>query len=259
MNAEEFQQYLSTAIENYASEHVEAGDWEKSGAISKARNEYEKLLPMDEKTDNHYLYSIYTQDKVVGMIWFSKISNDKGFIYDINILNKFQGKGYGKEAMKLIEIEGKKFGIKKIRLHVFGHNQTAFKLYEKIGYQTTNVMMEKNIEDNDWENGLTIKELHTLPKKKSFKYQGSLAGGLTLYFGTSRKEKVSQQQCRHLLEKFKGDTILVGRSFNNPPPGSLGEWLIENVTKRAIASYVAPILVEEGYAKWISYKELQFF
>ncbi len=103
-----------------------------------------------------------------------------------------------------------------------------------------------------------MKQLQTIPKNKPYKYEGSLAEGITLYFGTGRKETVDQKKCKQLIDHFKGQTILVGRSFNNPPPDSLGEWLIEHVSKRAIASYVAPILVEEGYAKWIGSKELQF-
>jgi hypothetical protein len=104
-----------------------------------------------------------------------------------------------------------------------------------------------------------LKELKTVPKKRIFKYKGSIAEGITLYFGTNRREIVGQNQCMLLIEHFKGQTIPVGRSFNNPSPNSLGEWLIANVTKRAIASYVAPILVEEGFAKWIGTKELQFY
>jgi hypothetical protein len=105
---------------------------------------------------------------------------------------------------------------------------------------------------------LIMKELQTIPRKRIFRYEGSFATGITLYFGTGRKEIIEQRECQLLIKKFRTQKVAVGRSFNNPPPDSLGEWLLENVTKRAIASYVAPILVEEGYARWIDSKELQF-
>jgi ribosomal protein S18 acetylase RimI-like enzyme len=79
------------------------------------------------------------------MLWLAKKTNDKGFIYDINILDNYQGRGFGKEAMKQIELIGKSLGLKKIGLHVFGHNKVARGLYEKLGYQTTNLIMEKEI------------------------------------------------------------------------------------------------------------------
>ncbi|MDR7074729.1 hypothetical protein [Fictibacillus barbaricus] len=103
-----------------------------------------------------------------------------------------------------------------------------------------------------------MKELHTIPKKSPFKYEGSLEEGIILYFGTGRKEKMNQKQCLLLLDNFKGKRVVVGRSFNSPPPHSLGEWLLTNVSKRAIASYVAPVLIEEGFAKWVGSKEIQF-
>jgi hypothetical protein len=40
----------------------------------------------------------------------------------------------------------------------------------------------------------------------------------------------------------------MGTSRDNPPTGSVGAWLQENVTKTAIASYVGPILLSEGLA-----------
>lgn len=48
----------------------------------------------------------------------------------------------------MIEIETiarQELGMKKIGLHVFGHNKVARGLYEKLGYETTNVVMAKTI------------------------------------------------------------------------------------------------------------------
>lgn len=45
--------------------------------------------------------------------------------------------------MKEIEIIGEEIGLKSIRLHVFGHNKIARRLYEKLGYIETNIKMKK--------------------------------------------------------------------------------------------------------------------
>jgi hypothetical protein len=50
----------------------------------------------------------------------------------------------------------------------------------------------------------------------------------------------------------------VGTSRDCPPAGSVGEWLQENVTKLAIASYLAPILVHRGDAEWLDDHTLRF-
>lgn len=48
---------------------------------------------------------------------------------------------------------------------------------------------------------------------------------------------------------FRGRKVPVSTSRTDPRRDSLGAWLQVNVTPTAIASYVAPILVHEGYAE----------
>lgn len=143
MSSDEFQEYLDYAIENFAYEQVKSGNWKKSDAINKAREEHKRLLPDGANTKNHYLFTIRDGDLKVGMVWLAKKDDNKGFIYDINIWKSNQGKGYGKQAMKKVEIIAKEIGMKMIGLNVFGHNKVAKELYENLGYIETNIKMEK--------------------------------------------------------------------------------------------------------------------
>ena len=145
MNSEEYQKYITSAIKSYAKEKVLSGNWNQEESIRKAEEEYTRLLPKGEKTESNFLYNILNDDKAIGVLWLARKSEKEGFIYDINILEQYQGFGYAKEAMKQIEIVGKELGMNKIGLHVFGHNKVARGLYDKLGYQTTNVLMEKEI------------------------------------------------------------------------------------------------------------------
>lgn len=145
MNSSEFNEYLRFAVEKYADEHVKAGNWNEEEAISKATKEYERLLPEREKTENNHLFTIRDEDKEVGMIWLAQHPNDKGVIFDIHIWEGNQGRGYGKQAMKEIENVAKGLGLKNIGLHVFAHNQVARRLYEKLGYLETDIIMDKKI------------------------------------------------------------------------------------------------------------------
>lgn len=145
MNSDEYQKYISSAIESYAEEKVLSGNWSQEESISRAEEEYTRLLPKGEKTEGNCLYTILDADKAIGVIWLAQKSEKEGFIYDISILEKYRGFGYAKEAMKQIENVGRKLGMNKIGLHVFGHNKVARGLYDKLGYQTTNVLMEKEI------------------------------------------------------------------------------------------------------------------
>jgi ribosomal protein S18 acetylase RimI-like enzyme len=145
MDSTEFQKYLSFAIKNYAEQHVQAGNWNEQESISKATEQYTQLLPDGEKTANNKLYTIRFEDHAVGMIWMTLKSNNKGFIYDINIWEGYQGRGYGKQAMEEIEMVGRKLGLKNIGLHVFAHNNIARGLYEKLGYKETDIVMVKEL------------------------------------------------------------------------------------------------------------------
>ncbi len=96
--------------------------------------------------------------------------------------------------------------------------------------------------------GVLGEELATWAGKSKFQYKGSVEQGAKIYFGNGQYIKVRPGQFANMLEHFAGCTVKVGTSRTNPPRDSLGTWLMENVTKTAIASYVAPILIAEGLA-----------
>ncbi|MGE6600638.1 GNAT family N-acetyltransferase [Lysinibacillus fusiformis] len=145
MNHEEFKQYISYAIEDYAKDKIASGNWSEDEAIDLSRESFERLLPNGEKTENNHLSSIFHDDILVGMIWISQKNPNEGFIYDFVIFEQYQGQGYGKKAMKEAEIIAKQLGMNKIGLNVFGHNKIARGLYEKMGYEITNITMAKTI------------------------------------------------------------------------------------------------------------------
>ncbi|MBT3786614.1 GNAT family N-acetyltransferase [bacterium] len=56
-----------------------------------------------------------------------------------------RGKGYGKKAMHLFEEDVKQRGVKRTGLHVFGFNKAAAGLYQSIGYEITDLSMQKEL------------------------------------------------------------------------------------------------------------------
>jgi ribosomal protein S18 acetylase RimI-like enzyme len=56
-----------------------------------------------------------------------------------------RGKGYGKQAMLMIEEKARELGLNSIGLHVFGSNKVARSLYEAVGYEVTSVNMSKKL------------------------------------------------------------------------------------------------------------------
>jgi hypothetical protein len=95
--------------------------------------------------------------------------------------------------------------------------------------------------------------LPTWTGRSHFEYQGSVRKGTQIWFGKDKHSlTVLASQYTGLLDHFKGQEVSVGTSRDKPQPGSLGEWLQKNVTRTAIVSYLAPILVTERYARRVT-------
>jgi len=149
MTQTEFDAFLEQIIPNYASENVRAGYWSKDESLERSRKQTESLLPQGLQTKDHYLYTLYDDDIAVGIIWL-RAELDRpmksGYIFDVEIKEDFRGKGYGKQAMLLIEEKARELGIKRLGLHVFAYNGVAKNLYERIGYKVSSMNMLKDLE-----------------------------------------------------------------------------------------------------------------
>jgi predicted acetyltransferase len=119
MTESEFADYFEILIRDYARDNVEAGYWEPADALELSRKATESLLSQKTKTPNHYIYVIRDEDLRVGIVWIKanlETANKHGFIYDIAIDEDQRGKGYGKQAMLLIEGKAREMGLRSPRI-----------------------------------------------------------------------------------------------------------------------------------------------
>jgi ribosomal protein S18 acetylase RimI-like enzyme len=146
MNAADFAPYLENLVRTYAAENAKAGRWPEADALTESRKEIERLLPAGRETPNHFFFNIVAEpgEKSVGDLWLA-IEPRGGFVYDLNVYESFRRKGYAEEGMRLAEGVARERGASKISLHVFAENTGARKLYVKLGYLETNVMMSKSL------------------------------------------------------------------------------------------------------------------
>ena len=150
-DAGDFRAYSEIAVKQYAEEKVKAGNWEKEEAPRLAEEEFVALLPNGIDTKDNYLYSIIEEksNQKVGFIWIASnaphtLKTDL-FIYDFEIFESFRRKGYAMSTLQLLEDKARELGKNRISLQVFGQNQAARKLYQKSGFEETNVMMSKKV------------------------------------------------------------------------------------------------------------------
>ena len=146
MTEEEFQAFLAQSVPEYASEKVQAGNWTPEEALERSRKDHATLLPEGLASPNQHLYSIELGGRPVGRLWLSvdpQASGGAGFLYDLQVAEPYRRQGIAREAMRLLEKEALSLGVRSLGLHVFGYNLAARALYEKLGYETTNINMSK--------------------------------------------------------------------------------------------------------------------
>lgn len=152
MAADDFKAFVDWSIIDYANEKVLAGNWTAAEALDRSRVEFAKLLPEGLATPRQHLYTISdesTGDKV-GVIWFEEagFAVDTAWLLQLVIWESYRRRGYGEAAMRLLEDQVRQVGLRRIGLHVFGHNAAAQALYRKVGYEVTNINMAKNVAED---------------------------------------------------------------------------------------------------------------
>lgn len=149
MTQSEYDGYYPTALRHLAEEMAKGRGVTSDKMMEAAKKSFETLLPAGNiNVPDQYLYNILADEQKIGILWFGLKKNQplpEVFIWDIIIKPENRGKGYGKLAMAALEEKVKGLGISRIALNVFGHNKTARKLYELLGYETVSSTMMKTI------------------------------------------------------------------------------------------------------------------
>ena len=147
-----FREYQRHLVRDYAADKVRAGVWSAEEAEDRAAKELEGLLPDGTLTRDHYLYSVRDESvpAEVGLLWISPRDSGAGrtlWIYDIIVHDRFRCRGYASRILHLVEVKARELGAGTVELHVFGHNQGARALYEKLGYTPKSIVMAKPVSD----------------------------------------------------------------------------------------------------------------
>jgi ribosomal protein S18 acetylase RimI-like enzyme len=147
MSDSDFSAFVETTVPAYAAEKVASGQWPAEPSLDLARKALEDLLPQGRATAGHHLFRITdSSGRSLGTLWLAEIERagkQIAYLYDIWVRPECRRQGYALDALKAAEVEARDLGLSGIGLHVFGHNAGARLLYEKLGYQTTNLNMFK--------------------------------------------------------------------------------------------------------------------
>lgn len=159
MSELELTEYQTSAPAVYAESLKEGGVYPDEECLKIARESFKKHLPEGVRTPGHTFFvvkkvssetsrpQVGTSNEIrIGSVWLG-IREEQGkksaYIYDIFLDEPFRGQGFGRLTLEKIEEAVNQLGLNRIGLHVFGHNLHARALYEKMGYQTKSIVMEK--------------------------------------------------------------------------------------------------------------------
>lgn len=144
MSRKEFGEYFQDKLNRYTEVLSENLHEEGDDPSSRAFKQLKGLLPKGIETPNHHLFNIQSGEKIIGFVWL-KIEEEKksAFLYEIYIFEEYRDKGFGTETMKGIEDILIQKEIHYFKLHVFGSNTGARRLYEELGFEIAGINMLK--------------------------------------------------------------------------------------------------------------------
>jgi GNAT superfamily N-acetyltransferase len=146
LSDDELSSFIGATLIQYAEQRVESGE-EADVARATAIRQTEELIPGGRPAPGQLLYRVLDEGgNPVGTLWIGPRTPDRPrnyWVWDVQIEEPERGKGYGRAAMLLAEVEARRRGATELGLNVFGHNHVARQLYESMGYAPTAINMRK--------------------------------------------------------------------------------------------------------------------
>jgi ribosomal protein S18 acetylase RimI-like enzyme len=150
MTQARYDEWLVATIAEYAAEKVASGNYPEEGSLERSRGEFDVLLPQGLQTPGHEITSMIDDaGAAVGHVWWTIEDRPVGrvvFIYDIAVDPEHRRKGHAQAALLEVEQYARDHDCIGVMLHVFGSNTGARQLYQKAGYDETNVIMLKRVD-----------------------------------------------------------------------------------------------------------------
>ncbi|MFB8036843.1 GNAT family N-acetyltransferase [Streptomyces sp. NPDC056004] len=148
MTDEEFAQWERRAITDYAQTWIERGVPEDQ-AMRKAETGHAQNLPHGLATEGTHLHVLTHEGEVVGHVWVARHEMHPGmlvgYVFDVEVHADFRGRGYGRALMLQAERIALDAGDDRLGLHVLTSNTPALRLYESLGYRTTQYNLGKSL------------------------------------------------------------------------------------------------------------------
>jgi GNAT superfamily N-acetyltransferase len=135
MTQAEFDAWLVHETEDYTRTWIARGVPEAE-ARAKSQRDHDTLLPHGIATEDMRFSILEHEGTRVGVLWLA-LRDGKPFVYDVETEEAHRGHGHGRTLMLLAETQAHALGKQTLGLNVFAGNTPAERLYESLGYETT--------------------------------------------------------------------------------------------------------------------------
>lgn len=149
---ERFAAFREHNIHHYAQDKVDAGVWSFEEAPRRAAADVDSLLTEGTRTGNHFLCTVHDArgGEEVGSVWFAIRETGAGrvvWVYDVEIFDQFRRRGFATSTLDAVQQRARELGAGRVELHVFGHNAAARRLYERLGFVPTSIVMSRRLDE----------------------------------------------------------------------------------------------------------------
>ena len=150
MTPQEFQEWRTWAIEEYAREDVEHKQVEPGRALDNMSDFLGSVIPRGPRTEGHRMSIVedVRSGERVGYTWWAVRDLDAGpaaWIYDVYIDGPMRGRGFGRALMEALETQIRDAGLTRAELHVWVDNEPAVTLYRSLGFVPAGMEMFKQV------------------------------------------------------------------------------------------------------------------
>lgn len=145
LRADELPEWLDAALRFYVDDLECNAGMTSAEAEEKARRDYAALFPDGKPIEGQHLLVIEDEHgEAIGRLFFATRPSG-AWLYEIELEERFRGRGLGREAMLAFEDLARELGAEKVTLNVFGGNEVARSLYRSLGYVEEAVHMGKRL------------------------------------------------------------------------------------------------------------------
>lgn len=145
---DEFEEFLAAQHAEYARGLVDDAGMTPEAAVEKAREDLASLFPDGVRRPDHRIAVVedVTTGERAGRVFWAPRRDDRAYVYDLFIEERFRGQGLGRRALELLEDDARTAGFSGVDLNVWGGNDVARELYRTAGYHERAVFMSKELD-----------------------------------------------------------------------------------------------------------------